>query len=99
MWRDSPADTRLPGGETLQEVQARALAVIETIAAHHRGQRIAVVAHGGVNKTILLGLLGVPLSYHWRIRQANACINIVELDGALARVVVLNDTVHLGDDV
>ncbi len=98
MWRDSPAETRLPGGETLAEVARRAAGALRNVAARHAGQPIAVVAHGGVNKTILLTVLGAPLGHHWRIRQSNACINVIEMDSAGARVAVLNDTVHLGPD-
>jgi broad specificity phosphatase PhoE len=100
MWRDSPAETRLPGGETLAEVRQRAVTALTDIAARHSNATIAVVAHGGVNKTILLTLLGAPLAHHWLIRQGNACINIVEMGGtAAARIITLNDTLHLGPDV
>jgi broad specificity phosphatase PhoE len=99
VWRDSPAETRLPGGETLAEVARRAVGALHDVAARHAGQTLAVVAHGGVNKTILLTVLGAPLDHHWRIRQGNACINVIEMDGAEARIMVLNDTFHLGPDV
>jgi len=98
MWRDSPAETRLPGGESLAEVAKRAAAAFGDVAARHPGGTIAIVAHGGVNKTILLTLLGAPLAHHWRLRQGNACINIVDMDGSTARIAVLNDTIHLGPD-
>lgn len=98
MWRDSPAETRLPGGETLAEVRQRAVAALTDIAGRHPNATIALVAHGGVNKTILLTLLGAPLAHHWLIRQGNACINIVEMDAAAPRIIVLNDTFHLGPD-
>jgi len=99
MWRDSPAETRLPGGETLAEVAQRAVAAFAGVAARHPDATVAVVAHGGVNKTILLTLLGAPLAHHWLIRQGNACVNVVELDGTAApRITILNDTLHLGPD-
>ena len=98
MWRDSPAETRLPGGETLAEVAHRAVAAFVSVAARHGGETIAIVAHGGVNKTILLTMLGASLGHHWRIRQGNACVNIVDMDGSSGRIVVLNETIHLGPD-
>ena len=33
--------------------------------------------------------------YLWRIRQANSCINVLEFEGAQARIRVLNETAHL----
>ena len=84
--------------QSLLEVQDRALRAFWDLVARHQGQTIALVSHGGVNKTILLALLGAPLASYWRIRQSNACINVVEVDAALPRVIALNETAHLGAD-
>jgi alpha-ribazole phosphatase len=97
-WWDAPDQIRMPGGETLAEVHRRAMGAIEHMAAQHADQAIAVVAHGGVNKTILLSILGAPLRAYWRIRQHNACVNVLEFDGDQRRVLSLNDTLHLGGD-
>jgi len=79
-------------------VRDRALRAFDAVAARHRGQAIAIVAHGGVNKVLLLAALGAPLSHHGRIRQSNACINLIEVDEGVARVIALNDTAHLSPD-
>jgi broad specificity phosphatase PhoE len=42
-WRHRP-----PGGETLEEVAARAGIAVEALARAHAGQDIVVVSHGGV---------------------------------------------------
>jgi broad specificity phosphatase PhoE len=97
-WRDAPHTVRMPRGESLSDVQDRALRAFWDLAARHQGRAIVLLAHGGVNKTILLALLGAPLASYWRIRQSNACINLVEVDGAQPRVIALNETVHLGAD-
>jgi alpha-ribazole phosphatase/probable phosphoglycerate mutase len=95
-WWDAPHEVQVPGGESLQQLQARALRGFERVVARHHAEAVAIMAHGGVNKVILLAVLGAPLSHHGRIRQANACINIIEVNGESRRVVLLNDTVHLG---
>ena len=97
-WWDSPHTARMPGGESLLEVQDRALRAFWDLVARHQGQTIALVAHGGVNKTVLLALLGAPLASYWRVRQSNACINVVEVDTVQPRVITLNETAHLGAD-
>jgi broad specificity phosphatase PhoE len=97
-WWSAPHTVRMPGGETLGEVQARALRAFAAMAARHAGEAVAIVAHGGVNKALLLALLGAPLAAYWRIRQNNACINLIEVDGPATRVRSLNDTLHLGAD-
>lgn len=95
-WWSAPHTVRMPGGETLDEVQARARRAFDTIAARHAGEAVGVVAHGGVNKALVLGIMGAPLAAYWRIRQNNACINLIEADGPASRVLSLNDTMHLG---
>ncbi|MDR7420290.1 MAG: histidine phosphatase family protein [Armatimonadota bacterium] len=97
-WWDSPDAVRMPGGEMLAEVQARAVAALGELATRHDGETIAIVAHGGVNKTLLLWVLGAPLASYWRLRQHNACINVVEFDDGTSRVITINETAHLGDD-
>lgn len=94
-WYNTPHLARIPGGETIEELRARAVRATETIRRRHNGEHVMVVAHGGVNKTILLTALGAPLENYWRIRQHNACINLLEYEGDRVRVVVLNETIHL----
>jgi alpha-ribazole phosphatase len=83
------------GGESLAQVQARAMRAMEGILARHDDGTIAVVAHGAVNKMILLSALNAPLSSYWRIRQDNAGISIVDVIGAHKAVRVMNETAHL----
>lgn len=95
-WYATPHLTRIPGGETIAELQARAVTAVEAIRMRHAGQAVGVVAHGGVNKAIILAALGAPLSSYWRIRQHNGAISLVEYDGDRAVVLILNATAHLG---
>lgn len=94
-WWDRPHLTRIPGGETLEELRARGMAAIAAIRAAVPGGAVAVMAHGGVSKVILLTVLGASLSSYWRIRQANACVNVLEYADDHPRVRILNDTTHL----
>lgn len=65
-WRDDPADLRLPGGETMSEVQVRGLRALGRIAAASApGSRVAVVTHQLVLSSVLCALRGEPLSA-WR---------------------------------
>lgn len=97
-WRNSPAEVRLPGGESLADVHTRAMRAFGVLITRHRRETIAVVAHGGVNRAILLTLQGAPLGDFRQIRQHNACMNIIEVDDTRSRVLTLNDTRHLGAD-
>ncbi|MDR7451067.1 MAG: histidine phosphatase family protein [Armatimonadota bacterium] len=94
-WRTAPHLAQIPGAETLQAVQHRAAAALDEIRRRHRGEAAAVVAHGGVNKLLLLALLGAPVSAYWRIRQHNGCINVLEFDGERGWMRIMNETAHL----
>jgi broad specificity phosphatase PhoE len=98
LWRERPVALRLPKGETLEEVATRATAGLRELASRHAGETVALMSHGGVNRTVLLSVLGASLEHYPRIRQHNACINVIETDGAAGRVLVLNDIAHLGPD-
>jgi broad specificity phosphatase PhoE len=64
------ADARMPGGETLREVQDRAWQSVERmVAAHGRGTVVAVT-HNFVILTLVCRGLGLPLSGFRRMRPA-----------------------------
>lgn len=94
-WYRAPHLAQIPGGETVPAMRARAEAAVEEIRRRHAGEAVGVVAHGGVNKTIILTVLGAPLSSYWRIRQHNGGITVLEWEGGQARVLILNATAHL----
>lgn len=94
-WWADPVSVRVPSGEMITEMRDRAVAAVRAIVAQHPGKMIAAVAHGGVNKTILLTLLGAPLTSYWRLRQSNVCINVLEFDGSATRVLTVNYTGHV----
>ena len=43
--------------------------------------RVLVVAHGGVLRTVLRLVAGVPLSGFWEGPQPNCCAHVVEMEG------------------
>jgi alpha-ribazole phosphatase len=69
---------RPPGGECLLDLRDRALPAIAEIVSDHRGEEVFVVAHGGVNRVLLLEALGAPLSSMFRIEQDYGCLNIID---------------------
>jgi alpha-ribazole phosphatase len=94
-WKD-PARVHLPGGEPLEQARARAYDAFLRVVKRHPHDTVVVVAHGGVNKLILLTLLGAPLDSYFRIQQHNGAVNLVEADpDGGVRVVAVNDTCYL----
>jgi broad specificity phosphatase PhoE len=94
-WYNAPHTARIPGGETLDDLRARALATVRELAARHVGEAIVVVGHTVINRIILLGVLGLGNERFWRLRQDTCAVNVFEADGGDFTLVSLNDTCHL----
>lgn len=82
---------RVPGGESLQELADRLLPTLQEIINRHQGKEIAIIAHGGVNRVLLLNAIGAPLDRLFSLEQDYGCLNIIDYyaDG-LAVVKLLN---------
>jgi len=93
--RRDPLRVAPQGGETIADVRARVLPAVREIVAAHPEDTVAVVAHGAVNKAILLSVLGSPLESYGRMAQDNAAINVLEWSAGTPRVVAFNETGHL----
>jgi len=95
-WWRTPLTTRLPEGETLQEVVERAVREIKEIAERHPQGKVLIVSHGGTIRASIGYLLGLDLNNYWRLRQDNGALNIVDYqDEDRAILVLFNDTSHL----
>jgi alpha-ribazole phosphatase len=82
---------RIPGGgENLLDVQKRAMEAIDEITHHHRGEEIAVIAHGGTNRIILSSALGLPLENLLKMEQDFGCLNIIDYYDGTAVVKRIN---------
>ena len=67
-WRQNPDQVQMPGGESLNEVRDRAVAVVDEVVARHEGTAV-LVSHRVVNKVLICALLGLDNSHFWNIRQ------------------------------
>jgi alpha-ribazole phosphatase len=80
-WQARLADLvnyRVPQGENLLDVEARVMPVIRDIVQRHAGEEVLVVAHGGVNRIVLLNAIGAPLAGMFNIEQNYGCRNIID---------------------
>jgi len=94
-WYHTPHLARIPGGETLDGLRARAMKAVDELATRYPEQTIVLVGHTVINRIILMGLLGLGNDRFWRIRQDPCAINVFEVDAGEYTLVSLNDTCHL----
>jgi len=86
---------QVPGGESLQDAANRIRPTIRRILDKHRGRDIALVAHGGVNRIILLDAIGASLEQAFSIEQDYGCLNIIDYFATGNAVIrLLNETAH-----
>lgn len=69
---------RAPGGESVGDVAARVLPAFHQIVERHRGEEVLVVAHGGVNRIILMDAVGAPLASMFSMEQRYCCLNVID---------------------
>jgi uncharacterized phosphatase len=84
----------VPGLESREALAARAVNSLSSIARRHRGQRVIVVAHGGVINAILASLTSGAIG-SGKTKLENACINILELHEHTWMIERYNWTGHL----
>lgn len=95
LWRTAPHRVRIPGGESLDDVQQRFDCGLARLVERHQGEIVLLVGHQVVNKVAVCHLLGLGLDAFWRIRQDNGCINRFDLEGEVATVLTINEVGHL----
>jgi alpha-ribazole phosphatase len=78
-WLSDPEINAPPAGETLREAHERVIAAFDAIVHAHRGQTLAVVAHGGVLRIILCALLDLKLSLLFRLGQDYGGVSIIDI--------------------
>ena len=71
--------SRIPGRETMLEVQGRVLRLLQRLCSMHPDETVALISHGDVIKATLAYFLGVPLDLFQRIEISPASISIVRI--------------------
>jgi broad specificity phosphatase PhoE len=70
-FRHDPWSVRIPGGETLHEVRARAARIWERVVDAHWGDVVLLSGHGHFNRVLLIHVLGWEPGRFWQIPQTN----------------------------
>jgi len=77
-WMSSIGEFPFPDGESIPDLEARAWPAFESIATAHVGRAIAVVAHGGTNRTLICRALGLPRGRLLALGQGYGALTVLE---------------------
>ena len=88
-------DYKIPGGESARERYERMVACIEEIAAHHPGERIVIVSHGGALRSLFYRTVGIPLSAPRAFKLFHASINRFYFENGQWKLATWGDISHL----
>ncbi len=69
---------RFGGSESRQDLWDRANKAVKEICLKHQGHKIALVAHSGVNRVILLQAMGSTPEAFFSLAQDHGCLNILD---------------------
>jgi len=93
-WISHPERVKMPAGESLAEVRERAVGVVDSVIARHRGT-VVLVSHRVVNKVLICALLGLDNSHFWNIRLDTCGITTFAYQNERFMLIKHNDTSHL----
>lgn len=85
-----PSSFRFPGGETLYEVQARAVRTLDEIRAKHAGSVVAIFSHGDVIRLSVAHFLGIPIDLFQRIQISTASVSVIAFHDSVPSVMGVN---------
>lgn len=95
IWMTEPHNLSLPEAERLIELQERLLKAVNDLVRKDKNKNILIVSHGASIKTLILGILGIDLSFYNKLTIGNASLSIIEYRDYSPVLKVLNDTCHL----
>jgi probable phosphomutase (TIGR03848 family) len=94
LWKvvqSTPSAARFPEGESLFEMQARAVLAVERLRGAHPSQTVAVCSHADVIKALTCHYLGMHLDLFQRLVVGPASLTAIAF-GPVPSLVRLNDT-------
>lgn len=94
-WVGNPEAVKLPGGESLKELQDRAWRAVERIYIKHQDQTVVAVSHNLTIITLLCRFKGIGLEEFRSFKLKAASKNVILFRNGHFDVNVLNDITHL----
>jgi probable phosphoglycerate mutase len=98
LWRQvmaSPSTVRFPGGESLLEVQDRAVTEVQEIAKAHPRDVVVAVSHADVIRLVVAHMAGMHADLLHRLVVDPASVTVFELGDGVPLLLRVNDTGEL----
>lgn len=98
MWhmvQEYPSRAYFPNGETMREVQMRAINAVEMLATAHPRDMVVMVSHADLIKMVLAHYLGTHLDNFQRIVISPASISSLMLGYGRPYIATMNDMAHI----
>jgi broad specificity phosphatase PhoE len=92
----SPHEARSPGGETLGEVQRRAVAAVQRMARGADAGPAVLVTHADVVRAIVAHYLGADLQTTRHMQIGHASVTALTIQGSSGTLLCLNSLPDLG---
>jgi len=91
-WNHDRAHSRAPGGETMYEVQRRALGLVKRLARQHSEGVLVLVTHAEVIRAVLLHIGGLPLDQYVGLEIAPASVSRLSAAASGLAIESVNET-------
>lgn len=99
IWRNTPGEVHVEGGETFKGLQERAWKAFLSIIGKNEGKTILLVSHMGCLSTILFKIAGYPLNDLWKHPIGNCALCEVEVSGGDMEIVKWAEDDYIPDDL
>lgn len=95
-WLRHEEDLPYPGGENGGDIWARCKEPLERLT-NQTGGRVALVCHGGVIRTIVCGMLGIPQQKRYYLGEPlyNCSVTVLAINDGITRLHTFNEHSHL----
>jgi broad specificity phosphatase PhoE len=95
-WLAAPFSNHPDGGETYEEIRARAASLADELKRRGDYEKILIVSHGGILRALIAVMLNLDdMNLTWRMRIENCSVTILDVWQETASLLLLNDTQHL----
>ena len=95
-WRFQPHRHRMPGGESVEQVQHRVIRAWQRISMEAAEHNICIVTHAIPVKSLMCHFMEDDLSLMWLApRQDNGALNIIKFEEGKPRVIEVGSVDHL----